>query len=87
MTDTAWNTLEPRLMELGPDTSAPGPWKAWRLTRDEDGIDWLIADQPGASANTVSEEVLEELDQILAQLEKDPPKALVIRAASSPAPM
>ena len=81
MTDTAWNTLEPRLMELGPDTSAPGPWKAWRLTRDEDGIDWLVADQPGASANTVSEEVLEELDQILAQLEKDPPKALVIRSA------
>jgi 3-hydroxyacyl-CoA dehydrogenase/enoyl-CoA hydratase/3-hydroxybutyryl-CoA epimerase len=83
MTDTAWNTLEPRLMELGPDASAPGPWTAWRLTRDEDGIDWLIADQPGASANTVSEEVLEELDQILAKVEQDAPKALVIRSAKA----
>ncbi|MDP3489018.1 MAG: 3-hydroxyacyl-CoA dehydrogenase NAD-binding domain-containing protein [Phenylobacterium sp.] len=81
MTDIAWKTLEPRLMELGPDTGAPGPWKAWRLTRDEDGIDWLVADQPGASANTVSEEVLEELDQILAKVEQDAPKALVIRSA------
>ena len=83
MTDTAWKTLEPRLMELGPDAAATGPWTAWRLTRDEDGIDWLIADQPGASANTVSEEVLEELDQILAQVEQDAPKALVIRSAKA----
>ena len=83
MKNVVWKTLAPRQMELGPDTGAPGQWKAWRLTRDEDGIDWLIADQLGASANTVSEEVLEELDQILAQVEQDAPKALVIRSAKA----
>lgn len=83
MKNVVWKTLAPRLMELGPAAETAGSWKAWRLTRDEDGIDWLIADQPGASANTVSEEVLEELDQILAKVEQDAPKALVIRSAKA----
>ena len=83
MKNVVWKTLAPRLMELGPAAETAGSWKAWRLTRDEDGIDWLIADQPGASANTVSEEVLEELDQILAEIEQDASKALVIRSAKA----
>lgn len=81
MTGIVWKTLQPRQMELGPDTGAEGPWKNWRLARDSDGVAWLIADQPDASANTLSEEVLEELDQVLGELQNSPPKALAVRSA------
>ena len=59
----------------------PGPWKNWRLARDEDGIAWLLIDKQAASANTLSEEVLTELGDVLSTIENDPPKALVIRSA------
>jgi 3-hydroxyacyl-CoA dehydrogenase / enoyl-CoA hydratase / 3-hydroxybutyryl-CoA epimerase len=58
-----------------------GPWKNWRLARDDDGIAWLLIDKAGASANTLSEEVLSELDSVLRMIEDDPPRALVIRSA------
>ena len=38
------DVLAPRNLELGPLTgSAPdqGPWKHWRLARDENGVAWL----------------------------------------------
>lgn len=35
--------------------------KHWRKTLDEDGIAWLMLDKSGATANTLSSEVLEEL--------------------------
>src|SRR5262245_2902092 len=59
----------------------PGPWKHWRLARDEDGVAWLLIDRQGASANTLSEEVINELADVLGTIENDPPKALVIRSA------
>jgi 3-hydroxyacyl-CoA dehydrogenase/enoyl-CoA hydratase/3-hydroxybutyryl-CoA epimerase len=59
----------------------PSPWKHWRLARDQDGIAWLVIDKEGASANTLSEDVVRELGDALTQLENDPPKALVIRSA------
>ncbi|MEW6017867.1 MAG: 3-hydroxyacyl-CoA dehydrogenase NAD-binding domain-containing protein [Pseudomonadota bacterium] len=83
MTGIVWKTLAPRMTELGPDAAASGSWTNWRLSRDADGIAWLIADQPDASANTLSEAVLEELDQVLTALEAEPPKALVIRSAKA----
>ncbi len=83
MTGIVWKTLKSRQMELGPDDGTPGRWTNWRLSRDEDGVAWLIADQPDASANTLSEAVLEELDQILAEVEQDPPRALAIRSAKA----
>jgi 3-hydroxyacyl-CoA dehydrogenase / enoyl-CoA hydratase / 3-hydroxybutyryl-CoA epimerase len=58
-----------------------GPWKHWRLARDEDGIAWLVIDKQGASANTLSEDVVQELGDALTTIENDPPKALVIRSA------
>ena len=59
----------------------PSPWKHWRLARDQDGIAWLVIDKEGASANTLSEDVVHELGDALTQLENDPPKVLVIRSA------
>jgi 3-hydroxyacyl-CoA dehydrogenase/enoyl-CoA hydratase/3-hydroxybutyryl-CoA epimerase len=59
----------------------PGPWKNWRLARDDDGIAWLLIDKQGSSANTLSEDVVRELGDVLSVIENDPPKALVIRSA------
>ena len=77
-----WDILEPRNLELGPvSLGAPGPWRHWKLARDDDGIAWLVIDKQGASANTLSEEVLVELNNVLGELERDPPRGLVLRSA------
>jgi len=69
-------------MELGPDDrAAAGPWRCWRLSRDDEGIAWLIADRADASVNTLDEAAFEELDAALAQVEHDAPKGLVLRSA------
>jgi 3-hydroxyacyl-CoA dehydrogenase/enoyl-CoA hydratase/3-hydroxybutyryl-CoA epimerase len=78
--------LDPRELELGPFVfgEAHGdasPWKHWRMRTDEDGIAWLLFDKQGASANTMDEEVLAELDAALDKLERDRPRGLVIRSA------
>lgn len=52
----------------------------WRLEHDSDGIAWLIFDKAGASANTLSADVLTELSAILTELAATPPKGLVIRS-------
>jgi 3-hydroxyacyl-CoA dehydrogenase / enoyl-CoA hydratase / 3-hydroxybutyryl-CoA epimerase len=80
------DVLAPRNLELGPLAGAPpgqGPWRNWKLARDEDGIAWLVLDKAGASANTLSKDVLTELDDVLAKLEADPPKGLVLRSAKT----
>jgi 3-hydroxyacyl-CoA dehydrogenase/enoyl-CoA hydratase/3-hydroxybutyryl-CoA epimerase len=53
----------------------------WTLERDPGGVAWLTLDKPGTSANVLSGAVLLELDGLLAALEKEPPRALVIRSA------
>ena len=75
-----------RNLELGPfaidQTAAePSPWAHWRMRTDEDGTAWLLFDKKDASANTLSEEVLTELDAILEKLEQNPPWGVVIRSA------
>jgi 3-hydroxyacyl-CoA dehydrogenase/enoyl-CoA hydratase/3-hydroxybutyryl-CoA epimerase len=74
-----------RDLELGPlaNDMSPhdaSPWRHWRLQTDDAGISWLIIDKQGASANTLSEEVLSELDAVLSKVEQDKPKGLVIRS-------
>jgi 3-hydroxyacyl-CoA dehydrogenase/enoyl-CoA hydratase/3-hydroxybutyryl-CoA epimerase len=81
-----WNILAPRDLELGPLAGAASgqgspAWRHWKLARDENGVAWLVLDKAGASANTLSEDVLMELDDVLASLERDPPKGVVIRSA------
>src|SRR6478672_13946984 len=77
------NVLADRVLELGPEPDASGPYRHLKLTRDADGIAWLLFDREGASANTLSAEVIEELDAVLAALESHRPTGLVIRSAKT----
>ena len=74
------NAMKDHVLELGP-TPSSGPYRHFKLTRDADGIAWLLFDREGASANTLSTEVLEEFSQILVALENERPAGLVIRSA------
>jgi 3-hydroxyacyl-CoA dehydrogenase/enoyl-CoA hydratase/3-hydroxybutyryl-CoA epimerase len=85
-TKPALDVIGQRNLELGPfafdDASANiGSWSHWRMRRDEDGVAWLLFDKQDASTNTLSEEVLSELDLILTRVEQDRPRGLVIRSA------
>jgi 3-hydroxyacyl-CoA dehydrogenase / enoyl-CoA hydratase / 3-hydroxybutyryl-CoA epimerase len=75
------NTLADRVLELGPKPVENGPYRHFKLTRDSDGVAWLLFDRANASANTLSADVLEELDSVLAALESQRPAGLVIRSA------
>jgi 3-hydroxyacyl-CoA dehydrogenase / enoyl-CoA hydratase / 3-hydroxybutyryl-CoA epimerase len=78
--------LGKRNLELGPFAidEAPqeaGPWQHWRMRTDEDGVAWLLFDKKDSSANTLSADVLDELNTVLEKLERDRPRGLVIRSA------
>jgi 3-hydroxyacyl-CoA dehydrogenase/enoyl-CoA hydratase/3-hydroxybutyryl-CoA epimerase len=53
----------------------------WRLEIDSEQLAWLTLDQQGASANTLGSEVMRQLDERLAEVERARPRALVIRSA------
>src|SRR5271154_5618075 len=74
------DVLADRVLELGPKP-AVGPYRNFKLTRDADGVAWLLFDREGASANTLSADVLAEFDTVLAGLESERPTGLVIRSA------
>ncbi len=74
------DVLADRMLALGP-APAPGPYRHFKLTRDGDGIAWLLFDREGASANTLSAEVMGEFEQVLTALESERPAGLVIRSA------
>jgi 3-hydroxyacyl-CoA dehydrogenase/enoyl-CoA hydratase/3-hydroxybutyryl-CoA epimerase len=88
VTHKVWDTLAPRDLELGPLTSpqvaqvaqVASSWQHWKLATDADGIAWLIIDKQSASTNTLSEDVISELDDVLATIEREAPKGLVIRS-------
>jgi 3-hydroxyacyl-CoA dehydrogenase/enoyl-CoA hydratase/3-hydroxybutyryl-CoA epimerase len=52
----------------------------WSGTRDEDGILWLVLDRQDSGANTLSAEVIGELDRLLDGIEASLPRAVVIRS-------
>ena len=70
-----------RVLELGPRPEPDSAYHNFKLTRDADGIAWLLFDRAGASANTLSADVLEEFDAVLAALESQRPAGIVIRSA------
>ncbi len=65
------------------DKDAAGAYRHWRLERDGDGIAWLTFDKAGASTNTLSEDVMEELAAIVDRLAAEKPKGLVIRSGKA----
>jgi len=77
------DVLANRVLELGPQPEAGGPYRHFKLTRDADGIAWLLFDRAEASANTLSADVLVEFDSVLAALESERPAGLVIRSAKA----
>src|SRR4030095_2247376 len=52
----------------------------WILTRDAEGFARLTIDRAGTTTDTLSREVLEELNEALDELERAPPKVLAIVA-------
>ena len=52
----------------------------WRLDHDLDNICWLTLDRAGESANSLSQEVLAELEQIVGWLESNHPRGLVLQS-------
>src|SRR5260370_4548244 len=77
------DVLRERVLELGGSPEARGPYRNLKLTRDGDGIAWLLYDREGASASTLSADVIEELDTVLAALESQRATGIVIRSAKN----
>ena len=55
-------------------------FKHWKLTTDIDKVLWLSIDREGESANSLSLEVLSELESIVNGLETDAPAGLVLQS-------
>ncbi len=55
-------------------------YKHWRLEYDLDKVCWLTLDRAGESANSLSNEVLTELEKIVTTLETHPPVGLVLQS-------
>lgn len=81
MQDPVWAYLKDRDLTLGPPPHKSDALRHWTLTRDAKGVAWAVLDKQGASANTLSQEVLEEFALILDRIDERAPKALVIRSA------
>jgi 3-hydroxyacyl-CoA dehydrogenase/enoyl-CoA hydratase/3-hydroxybutyryl-CoA epimerase len=55
--------------------------KHWQLELDADRVAFLILDKAGGSANTLSSEVLLELNELLGEVERSQPRAAVVCSA------
>ncbi len=58
-------------------------YRNWRASRDDDGILWVILDKADTDTNTLSVEVLEELDALLDEIKNELPKAIVFRSGKA----
>lgn len=70
-----------RESEKGPQTAPVRELNNWRLRLDDAKRAWLTLDRQNESANTLSEEVIHELDEMLTTVEELGATALVIRSA------
>jgi 3-hydroxyacyl-CoA dehydrogenase/enoyl-CoA hydratase/3-hydroxybutyryl-CoA epimerase len=68
-------------MSVPQPNSAPIEARHWRLKTDADGVAWLTMDKAGSSANSLSRQVMEELNGLLEQIERALPKALILTSA------
>lgn len=55
-------------------------YRNWRVEHDIDGVCWLTIDRAGESSNSLGQEVLLELEQIVSSLEKNRPTGLVLQS-------
>ena len=55
----------------------------WKLERDADGLAWATLDVADASTNTLGGAVMLELASLLDELDRQPPKGLVIRSGKA----
>ena len=55
-------------------------YRNWRLETDLDGILWLTLDRAGESANSLSQDVLTELEQIVSDLDRKHPRGLILQS-------
>jgi 3-hydroxyacyl-CoA dehydrogenase/enoyl-CoA hydratase/3-hydroxybutyryl-CoA epimerase len=55
-------------------------YRNWRLETDMDGILWLSIDRAGESANSLSRDVLTELEDIVSHLERNHPRGMVLQS-------
>ena len=62
-------------------TQLKNDYKHWKLDQDNQGVLWLSLDRENSSANTLSQEVINELGQLIEEIEHSPAKALIIRSA------
>ena len=83
MTGRVSKAMAARTRALGPKAEPTAQGTHWRLTLDDDSIAWLLLDRAGENTNTLSDEVLEELDEMLVQIEEMRPKGLVLRSAKA----
>lgn len=58
-------------------------YKHWNLSLDKDNLAWLCIDKHQASANTLSREVLDELDRVITELENLSPDGLLLISGKS----
>ena len=64
--------------DAAPQTASAG--SHWTLTVDGDHVGWLTLDKQGASTNTLSRPVLEDLSRALDEAARQPLRALVLRS-------
>jgi len=55
-------------------------YRNWRVEHDMDRVCWLTLDRAGASTNSLSQEVLTELEDIVSGLEGNHPRGLVLQS-------
>jgi 3-hydroxyacyl-CoA dehydrogenase/enoyl-CoA hydratase/3-hydroxybutyryl-CoA epimerase len=55
----------------------------WTIVREADGLATLVFDKAGATVNTLSAAVLDDLNVALDTLEREPPSGLVIRSGKA----
>jgi 3-hydroxyacyl-CoA dehydrogenase/enoyl-CoA hydratase/3-hydroxybutyryl-CoA epimerase len=55
-------------------------FRHWQLQHDMDNVCWLTLDREGESTNSLSREVLNELEVIVGKLETTPPRGIVLQS-------
>ncbi|CAG0990199.1 3-hydroxyacyl-CoA dehydrogenase / enoyl-CoA hydratase / 3-hydroxybutyryl-CoA epimerase [Burkholderiales bacterium] len=69
--------------EIHPATAARTALRHWRIDREADGLAVLVLDKADATTNTLSAAVLAELNDVLGILDRDRPRALLIRSGKA----